>query len=243
MNDELVPFTNPNLTFEEFKQIVFPKSLYISDKVADAYGSLPTLIKSLSNLDPTGITAYFTQILNENQTQRENENISYALYQLFLALSKIKAESINREQFPALSYLYLEHSKQAYRKSKIELLRNIWFNGIIDKKDSLEIKANIFNLLSTLTEDDVRILKLIHEKQNSIPYKDRKGISKDFIAEELKIDADYTQQLCIALQGKGLLFDANIGWMDYNQGLANGPCNFSMTNYVLVLAEYFKDPI
>lgn len=231
-----------NLSFEEFKEKL--AGLYqvkgeIS-QAADLYDNVPAFLKILTNFDPTGISGSIDQALSENKAKREQENINLALYNLYQAIIEISKRQISiqdsiKKQLPDLTRLYLENSKNTYDSNKIEYFKNIWLNGIISDEETLEEKAYVFEMVAALLSIEIKILSIFQKKQGSDSFNERKPISTEKLAEEINLDYDRTQQICISLSGKGFLHDYGLGRFDYD-----GPVNFIITDYVNLIKKYLS---
>ena len=106
-------------------------------------------------------------------------------------------------------------------------------NGILSLDESLEEKAYIFEIVAALSSVEIVVLSLFQKKQGSKPFDQREPITIKELSEEIALDSNLTQQICVGLSGKGLLHDYGLGRFDYK-----GPVNFIMTDYVNLIGRY-----
>ena len=234
-------------TLDEFERKLYeqPESASfmqrIFDKASDKYDNLPSLIKLLPNFDPTGISGAIVQTLNENNSKRLQKNIISALYLMAQTIQQFENKLLNLEiknQIPALTEIYFEHSSRTHQKGKIEFFKNIWINGILREDKKIDEKIEVFESVSSLTEEQIVVLKFIYNFQHNNDFLQRKPVGITQLAEALGYDIIRMQQICISLQGKGLLHDYGVGKYNYP-----GPVNFVMTDYVSLLVSYIVEPL
>ena len=252
MVNEIVPRESMNLeqslTFEEFK------ALYSKDtscesalyRLADAYDKIPTLFRLLKNIEPTGIMSYFADGLSELKAKRNEEKYLKTLYQLYMAVCFIdqKLGRIDPQYFEsqviALTEMYFDHSMRAYQLEKIGIFRNAFICGVIDYDRTLDEKENIFNLIASLTMEQIRILMFCNKFCNKLPRHENNLIYSSVIADKLQLDESYIMQLCSNLIGKGLL----IG-MDYSKsvrGPVAGHYIYHISDYLEYIIKYISEP-
>jgi hypothetical protein len=143
----------------------------------------------------------------------------------------------SREQLPLLTESYFEFCRNAYQESKIQFFRNIWLNGILRREKSFDEKIEVFELVASLTEEQIKTLKYIYYQQAGIEFKQRKPAHIDELATALAVDRNRAQQICISLQGRGMLHDYGIGRYGYP-----GPVQFVMTDFLIILVSYIVAP-
>jgi len=233
------------LSFEEFKARVresdSAKSAF--DKTAEFYDRIPLFIRVLQNFDRTGLASAIDQILTEKQAESEQDNILRAIHALYQALCWHSQELLRLEQSylsqqgPMLTYSYFEHCKRTFHPSKIELFRNVWFNGLVNVDRRPGEKSRMFDLVASLTEEDIFTLRIIYDRQHSLASSDREPVHIDDIGAALNVESAYAQQICVNLQARGLLFDSGIGKWGYK-----GPVRFVITDYAKLLVEYITEP-
>lgn len=244
--------SNGTLSYEEFKQAIENQNnekRTLSDKVSDGYAKIPSALRQLTNFDPTGISSYFDGILSEHKAMREQDNMIRALYGAYQAIFRfgtiIKEHVENHEDnFSSLSDSYFEKSKSCHQKQKIEIFRNIWFNGIINTEREFDEKEFIFELVESLTYEQIITLKYIYytvenrRKVTEIIDNDESTIcvSVDEISKEHKMSGIYVQQLCANLVGRGLLRSAR------KTEITTQPTQLMPTDYLSILTEYIKEP-
>lgn len=238
---EIVQF--PSL--EEFKASCSKDASYksVSDKLADSYDKLPRSIRLLKNLDPTGgFISYFADTLSEIKAERNEEKLWKTLYELFKALHIIyqKQGKINPEYFEsqviALTEMYFDHSMRAYQIEKIEILKNAFVGGVLDYNKTLDEKENIFNIVSSLTIEQICILKYCYDNKDKYP--PPHGIQISVMAHELKLSESYVDQLCLNLEGKGLLFGI-LSSRPYGGGRGYG--QYIIGDFLDYLIKYIKE--
>jgi hypothetical protein len=242
--NELMISLGGTLSFEEFKNKIacMEGAETLIDKASDLYDRIPSLIRTIQNFDPTGITASIDQILSDNKAKREQENIMRALYALYEAIIYLgnRQEELDlsvRQNVTDLTYLYFEKSQESYDIRKIEYYRNIWLNGLTSHDESLEEKAYVFNIVSTLSIDEILVISFMAGKQEQVDFQERRPVTVNDVAQQLNFSVHRSQQLCIGLAGKGLLHDYGLGRTDYE-----GPLNFVITDYVLLISKYLCKP-
>lgn len=231
------------MTFDEFREIMAEseESASAIDKVSDLYDKVPAWVRTIQNFDPTGIAGAIDQILSDNKTKRQEECLLKALYSFYEAIiilneRQIKSDKFVKEHLAELTYLYFEKSKETYDSRKINYYKSIWINGIVGTKDTIEEKIYVFNIVASLSIDELTILRLMDEKQGNHNFMQREPVSIKEISSQLEFSIELSQQLCIALIGKGLLYDWGIGRMDYE-----GPVSFVVTDYVKLISKYLVD--
>ncbi|MDI6789814.1 MAG: hypothetical protein QME44_03890, partial [Thermodesulfobacteriota bacterium] len=240
---ELMISQRGTLTFEEFKEKIARsgESRSLMGRASDRYDKIPSLIRTIQNIDPTGIAGAIDQALSDNKARREQENIMRALYALYKAICYLGSRQTeieyNYQGVSDLTYLYFEKSQESYDDRKIEYYKNIWMNGLISSEETLEEKAYVFNVVSSLSVDEISVLSHMAKKQMHIEFQKRQPVTVDDVAQELNVSSHLSQQLCIGLAGKGLLHDHGLGRFDYK-----GPVNFVITDYVKLISKYLTKP-
>jgi predicted transcriptional regulator len=246
MDPKIIKHKEDPLSYDEFKPMILETDLAESgllDKAADSYDKIPSYIRAIQNIDPTGIASTIGQLLSENKAKREQDNIIRAIYNLNLAIQKYSEQLTNleekyfSEQVPSLTYKYFELSKRTFESQKIEFFRNIWLNGLINTDKQSGEKASIFELAGILTSDEILALKIFYDEQHVLEFKDRKPTHIEKIAKVLNVEISYAQQISMSLQSRGLLLDYGIGKYGYK-----GPINFVLTDYAKLFAEYITEP-
>lgn len=232
------------LTFDEFKEKIsgLIESGTVIDKASDRYEKLPIIIRAIQNLDPTGISGAIDQVLSNNKAKREQENLMHALYAfyeaiLYLGNKQAVLDSSINQQLSELTYLYFQKSQETYDNRKIEYYKNIWINGVISNVETLEEKAYVFNIVSSLSIDEIILLASMVRRQGLHTFRDREPMTINDVAGQLGFTTHRSQQLCIGLSGKGLLHDYGLGRYDYA-----GPVKFVITDYVMLISKYLERP-
>lgn len=149
------------ISFEQFGELysqLTPNENF--NKFINMYNSSPAIfIRSLANLVPIGFLSSMDYIISENIQKQENKKLLTTLYQLYTALFDLKDDISNFEKsylednIPTLTEKYFYHCRNTYQIKMIEAFRKIWYNGIIKKGDSLDLKVLIFDLVGSLTVD------------------------------------------------------------------------------------------
>lgn len=249
MDNEIAPKESTVIesfpTLEEFKALCLGDTSCKSiDKLADAFDNLPTCIKLLKNLDPTGgFISYFADALSELKAKKNEEKLWKTLYELHksLYIMNIKLLKINPEYFEshviALTEIYFDYSMRAYQLEKIEIFRNAFICGVFDYDRTLDEKENIFSLIASLTLEQIRILKFCY-KSVMINGKDSIGINE--IAENLHLAESYVDQLCHNLNGKGLI--VGVPPTLAFRGL-RGYGSYRIKSYLEHLIKYIIEPV
>lgn len=248
MDSEIVPrgslYIKNFPTFTEFKDLSLSEEPAVSalDRFADIFDKLPLPIKLLKNFDPTGgFISSFVDALSEIKAKRNEEKLWKTLYELFKALSILEKNSVSlnpeyfESQVVALTEMYIDRSMNSYQLKKIEIFRNAFIGGVFEYDRDLNEKENIFNIISSLSLEQIHILKFIYDNRfNS------NTVDKEMIVRELRLTEPYVQQLCNDLIGKGLLIgnpgpsriDGYGGYKSYYIG-----------DYLEILIKYIKEPV
>lgn len=209
----------------------------IEGKATSAIEAIPENLASLLELvDPTGKISILFSHIERHKTKKEFQRIMCAvawLVQKTRSFSKLIEP--NNEQDIELLMMYLERCKETYQLKKIETYSNIWINSLINRERDVNEKEYIFNLASLLTLEELFVLKFIYNQSYQTS-----SVSIDQIAENLIIEKDYAQQICIRLQGMGLLYPSNLTILEAGGGRL--PTKYSMTNYVRTFVKYITDP-
>lgn len=198
------------------------------------------LLPILASIAP--LSASIFTGLNAFNSRRERDNIEDALARAMVVLQKHSSmikrcmDQCSDEYIKAQLFLYLEHSMRARQRDKIELFCNIWANSMINPIHNLEEEEYIIYLIASMRLEEISVLKIVYAKfsLDSPPFVD---ISE--IARALNIDLAHAQQICIALQGKGLLHpDTSMEPMAGNFV----PTRFATNEYVRILVEHIMEP-
>lgn len=112
MPDEIIK-QDKLVTFGEFKKAIlgWGKKDGFQGKVEDAYGQIPRLVKILQNFDPTGISGAIDQLVGDQISEREQDNILRAIYVIAEKVFSDDASSdfeLSEEKFKLLFYVYLK---------------------------------------------------------------------------------------------------------------------------------------
>ncbi len=252
MEENQIITTNQNniLSEERFTDIIknrVENKTFIS-MASDVYDKVPQIFKIVKNIDPTGILSSIDDVLSDNKRNRETNNIIKALYYIYIICLKNRdsiQQSIEHNNLLVqnITELYLQKSKETYQEDKIAYFKNIWFNGIIDNQFNFDEKVYVFELISSLTFDQINILKYIEEqfriqwesysKDNS---QGEPPIRLEQYAEKEHLNIDYLIHLCVDLQGKGLLRQAKLSHIEAE------PKGFVPTSYVMHIVTFLNEP-
>lgn len=213
----------------------FDKS--ILGKVADIYDGMPSVIKALENFEPLGIAGSVVDVLADIKAERKEKQLREVLYNYCLAIYEIRQKIDNLEididsiksQVPVLSDVYLDTGMRSYQLEKIKYLKNILVNGIIDYNRELDEKISMFSLLASLTISQIRAVILVNGKYRILKIEE--------ISQELGVENAYARQLCMSLNGMGLLNITDIGGI----GQRSGGYEFGPTEYGKQFNDYIID--
>ena len=237
--------STPLSSFEEFEKYVnsLNDNGNLLDKPADLYIKLPALLRTLTNIEPTGIASALAQLLEENKVKREQRNVLLAMFELAKVLSQCghRIEQLEKSylstEFPKLTIMYFEHSKQTFDVSKIHLFRNIWVNGLLANERSSSEKSIIFNIIQSLSEDEINALRFIYDASKDSEARKTAHIHVDEVAKSLDIEPSYAQQLCVRLRAQGLIGESSTGWT-----IGSGPpVTFMLMDFTNTVIEYIRD--
>ena len=256
MNDEIplrLYHNNENhLSMEEFKKMILNPNTKnnLIDRAANGYDRIPKAFRILKNFDPTGILSTVDDLLMTSKAEREQAMIIEALYGLYQYVNvidfgqniKVALES-NKQESCALTEIYFQKSIENYQIEKIRYFRNVWYNSINDCEKSFDEKQSIFDLLSSLTLDQIKMLKYIYDQIEGVifngvktfDYNTTKPIGMETFATENNLNYAYVQQNCIYLQGKGLLHPGAGTFISFQAR------TFVPSEYVNILIEYLND--
>lgn len=233
------------MTIEDFRIKISETNQYgIMDKLADGYDKIPSFIKLLQNLDPTGISSSIGEVLSENRAKREQAMLIDSIYYLYINFIEFQneiKESINNntEEFSLLTEIYFQKSKDSHEKEKIKYFSEIWRNAITNNKRTLSEKEYVFELTASLSYDQINLLKYIYEKVECDVIDGVKNIANNTkpvgvqaYATNNNREYSYALQLCSSLVGKGLL---NMG---AGSVMKAKPTHFLPSEYVNTLIEF-----
>lgn len=231
-------------SFEEFVKLMKKKGDEISGNSGNPIDFIPSYIKILKNFDPTGISSSLIDILEEESNKSRDESIYLALYSLF------KLNSSTNERLKLLNDEFKFNSRNKFIKylnqsiicpENIDFFRNLFINNILDPKIPNSKINDAYNLVSTLSQNQIQILKYCYDKQKSFTYnelrKDRNPMTSKEISKLFpEFSEDYITADLRILNSKGLLDDWGLGRMDYK-----GPTEFIITNYSREVIKLITD--
>ena len=235
----------PLSSIEEFEKYVYSldDNESLLDKPADLYSKIPTLLRTLPNVEPTGIASALAQLLEENKAQREQKNILLAIFELIKVVSQngFRIEQLGKsylsKEFPKLTSMYFEYSRQTSDISKINTFRNIWINGLLADDRSSSEKEIVFDIIQSLSDDEINALRFIYDTSISSGTGKTPHISIDDVAKALNVEPAYAQQLCVRLRAQGLVGESSTG-MSFGSG---PPVTFQLMEFTDILVKYTSD--
>jgi hypothetical protein len=129
-NSDLTPTGKQTPSFEEFKKLVLQ---YGADKdflnrVAKLQGKIPRLIRVLHNFDPTGTASAIDQLINEEKSEREQENILRAIYALAIKISKTdetEALDLSDDKFKFLYLVYVKSETDIFARVNTDEIQRL----------------------------------------------------------------------------------------------------------------------
>lgn len=236
------------ISFEEFKEYIQEGNIdeqNFLDKASNAYDNIPQLIKTFGKLiDKSGVVGVVDEVLTGHNAQREQERLYYAVYNLGVKTMQSEAtvrQAINdlKEEFPELTMLYFDKCKESRELKKTKVFRDIWFNSIISNSSTFTEKEYVFELVSTLSCDQINVLKYIYQQSAEnlrVMGRDKTPpIGLTQYCTDMGLKYEYVQQICINLQGKGLLQPGAETLITAN------PTHFLPTGYMDTLIDFLKE--
>ena len=137
--------------------------------------------------------------------------------------------------------VYLYHCKEIRDEKKVKYYARIWFESVTNYEQPLDEKEYIFSLISSLTTDQIKVLKFIYDKVSTMLKEDEESGKRPFgiegFAKTNKLNYPYVQQICIDLQGKGLLIPGG------ESIISSNPHSFLTSDYVDTVIIYLKKVI
>lgn len=117
----LVPAGKQTPSFEEFKKLVLEHGADkdFLNRVANLHGKIPRLLRVVHNFDPTGTASAIDQLINEEKSEREQENILRAIYALAIKISKIdetEALDLSDDKFKFLYLVYVKSETDIFAR-------------------------------------------------------------------------------------------------------------------------------
>jgi hypothetical protein len=121
-DNSLVPTGKQTPSFDEFKKLVLEHGADgdFLNRVANLHGKIPRLLRIVHNFDPTGTASAIDQIINEEKSEREQENILRAIYALAIRVSKIDEVEISDLSEDKFRFLY-----SVYVKSETDIFARV----------------------------------------------------------------------------------------------------------------------
>lgn len=232
-------------SFESFKEFLFDadEDGNLLNKSADQYSRIPVFLRIAQNFDPTGILGAIDQLLSEDKARREQDRILLAIYELTKASVQYSYQIERLEKLylstklPVVTYLYFEYSERTLYLSKIRLFRNIWLNSLFAEDRSLSEAQIIYDIIQSLTEDEIEALKFIYH-ESKLETTEMKHIHINSVAEALNVELAYAQQLCMRLRAQGLIGESSEG-ISFGSG---PPATFRLTGFTETLIRYVAEP-
>lgn len=242
MNVDLIEKPNENrndktISRSEFKYFfdsLIPQASSL-EKTVDILDRIPSAFKALHNFDPSGVSSFIVDLLDKKKAQYDEKKNFEILYNFYLSLKYVN-DKIDRldgrfdEKVVQLTRAYFHYSNVAFHEELIIYFRNIWCNSIINIEDSSEEQIYMFNILSSLTPDSIKILRIIYDFYKSDMREELKVglrgvLDIHVISRQSGFREDYARTICLSLVGNGLLIDANVN------AFGNRADQFSLNNY------------
>jgi hypothetical protein len=117
-------------SFDEFKKTILQQGTdaNLLNKVKGLYGTAPRLIRILHNFDPTGTASAFDQLLDDERTEREQNNILRTLYDLAVKIWKIEdsaTPSLPEDKFKFLYFVYVKSETDIFTKVNADEIQSL----------------------------------------------------------------------------------------------------------------------
>lgn len=121
----LVPRQKQTPSFEDFKEIVLQEGANgnFINRVATLHGRIPRLIRILHNFDPTGTASAIDQLISEEKSEREQDNILRSIYALALEISKVQGTelpSLSDEEFSFIYFVYVKSETDGFARVEVD---------------------------------------------------------------------------------------------------------------------------
>jgi len=122
--------SNQTPSFEGFKKTILQQGAdadFLS-RVANLHGRIPRLIRILNNFDPTGTLGAIEQVLNEEKTEQEQDNILRAIYDLAIKIWKVDVAalpSLPNDKFKFLYFVYVKSETDVFRIVEADEIQNV----------------------------------------------------------------------------------------------------------------------
>lgn len=131
MSTEIVtPEQNQALSFEEFKKTILQQgtNANLLSWVANQHGRIPRLIRILYNFDPTNISSAIGELFDETVSEREQENIIRAIYDLSNKIRDIETREFPRlpdDKFEFLYHVYVRSGTSVFLRVEADAIQSL----------------------------------------------------------------------------------------------------------------------
>jgi len=124
-DNNLIPRPKRVPSFDEFKEIVLQhgSDQDFLNKVASLHGKAPRLLRILHNFDPTGTASAIDQIISEEKSEREQDNILRAIYALAMKIWNVEDKEfldLSEEKFAFLYFIYLKSQADIFTRVELD---------------------------------------------------------------------------------------------------------------------------
>ena len=128
-DNNLVPLPKQIPSFEEFKEIVLQQGSDrdFLNRVASLHGKAPRLFRILHNFDPTGTASAIDQLISEEKSEREQDNILRAIYALAIKVwnpKDIELPNLSEEKFSFLYFVYVKSQTDIFTRVELDEIQS-----------------------------------------------------------------------------------------------------------------------
>lgn len=130
MSNEIIdPGIYKTPSFEEFKETILKEGADadLFNRFADLHGRIPRLIRIIHNFDPSGTLSAIDQVFNEEKSEREQDNILRAIYDLAIKIWKVEVTAIPNlpdNKFKFLYFVYVISETDVYTRVEANEIQN-----------------------------------------------------------------------------------------------------------------------
>lgn len=127
---DLVPAGKQTPSFEEFKKFVlqYGAEKDFLGRIITLHGKIPRLIRVLFNFDKTGFTSAIDQLISEEKSEREQDNILRAIYTLGIRIWNPESErvsSLSDDKFMFLYFVYVKSETDVFARVNTDEIQNL----------------------------------------------------------------------------------------------------------------------
>jgi hypothetical protein len=117
-------------SFDEFKKNILEQGsdANFSNRLENLYDNAPRLIRILHNFDPTGTASALDQLISDEKTEKEQNNILRMLYDLAVKIWKVEGTelpSLSAEKFKFLYFVYIKSETDVYVRVLADEIQNL----------------------------------------------------------------------------------------------------------------------